>query len=107
MSDVRAEAWDVRRNYFEPLSVEVVRLNSRRSWHANTRRTDYLCLDMACSWMKRFDQTADVDLDIEFGFTVKPVGICFDVAAYAARSSVNAFPEIEVLCWHRRCPTGR
>jgi hypothetical protein len=47
--------------------------------------------------MKRFDQTADVDPDMEFGFTVEPVGICFEGIAYAAGSSVNAFPEIEVL----------
>jgi hypothetical protein len=47
--------------------------------------------------MKRFDQTADVDLDVEFGFTVEPVGICFEGIAYAAGSSVNAFPEIEVF----------
>jgi hypothetical protein len=120
VSDVRAEAWDVTRNYFEQLSVEVVRLNPHRSWHANTRRTDYLYLAMACSWMKRFDQTANVDLDIEFGFSVKPVEICFDVAAaYAAGSSVNAFPDIEVLlapwspgrplceAWDERCVRER
>jgi hypothetical protein len=49
MSEVRAEAWDLTRSCFERLSLEVVRINMHLSWHANTRRTDYLCLAMACS----------------------------------------------------------
>lgn len=95
MTDIRAQAWDVTRDFFQDLSLGLAGINPHLWWQAETHQSEYSYLHMACSWMKVLDPASDAGLDIEFEFNVEKVGICFEVTAYFDRSSVNAFPDFE------------